>query len=86
MNDRDAQSTRDMGTLTALLVVGIVAFLLLFLIAMVLPQILGLVLVGGGFFAMFSLHYLVWGRWLKITVDSDDETVASTSTKPAEPR
>lgn len=83
MKDRDTESMRDFGTVTALIAMLVVGFLLLLLVALVLPQILGLVLVGCGFFAMFALHYLVWGRWLKITVDSDDDKVESS---PVEPR
>ncbi|HET6426568.1 MAG TPA: hypothetical protein VFG20_22950 [Planctomycetaceae bacterium] len=79
MKDDDARAARDAGTMTALLCLGVVAFLFVLLAAMVLPQILGVVIVGGLFVGVFALHYLVWGRWLKITVETDD---ASTVESP----
>ncbi len=71
MNDRDSQSARDAGTTIALLCLAVASFLLVLLAAMVLPQVLGIVLVVGLFLGVVALHYLVWGRWLSMTVDSD---------------
>lgn len=88
MIDRDTDSTRDAGTMTALLCLMVAAFLFMLLVVMVLPHLIGIVIVGGLFFGMFALHYLVWGRWLKITVDSEDEasTPAASRREPVDPR
>lgn len=88
MSDRDTNSARDAGTMTALLCLLVAGFLFVLMVAMVLPQILGIVIIGAAFFGMFALHYLVWGRWLKITVDSEDEasTPAASRREPVDPR
>jgi hypothetical protein len=45
---------------------------LLGLIALVLPQVFGLLAVVLGFFAFGAIHYLLWGWWLRpVPVDDD---------------
>jgi hypothetical protein len=73
MSNRDDNSARDAGTFLALGSLAAAAFLFMLLVAMVLPQVLGIVIVVGIITGGVALHYLVWGRWLKITVESDDE-------------
>ena len=55
---------RNARTFIALLGLLVIAWALLFLVAMVLPQIFGLLLVVGGFVSILALHYLLWGFWL----------------------
>ncbi|MDZ4686510.1 MAG: hypothetical protein SH850_15685 [Planctomycetaceae bacterium] len=55
---------RNVGTFGALFGLLLIAGLLMFLTAIVLPQALGIVLVFGGFLGIISLHYLLWGCWL----------------------
>jgi hypothetical protein len=64
MTDSADDGGRNAGTFGALLGLVALAWLLLGLVAMVLPQILGLVVVLGGFLGIVSLHYLLWGCWL----------------------
>ena len=64
---------RNSGTALALLGILLAMGLLMGLIALVLPQILGLVLVVFGFFFLGVFHYLVWGWWLKVTPDQEDD-------------
>lgn len=61
---RPSEEGRNAGTFGALFGLLIVAGLLMALVAMVLPQALGFVLVFGGFLGLISLHYLLWGCWL----------------------
>ena len=46
---------------------------LLFMSALVLPQLFGFALVVAGFFSFIALHYLVWGWWLSSISRDDDE-------------
>ena len=52
------------GTILALFGLLVIAAGLLGLMALVLPQLLGIVLVVGGLFGMVFFHYVVWGWWL----------------------
>ena len=66
MNDNDeAKSDADARTLSALLMVVVIATLLMGLIATILPGVLGVVLVVGGLAWFGVLHYLVWGWWFE---------------------
>jgi hypothetical protein len=59
-------------TILALLGLLAMAGALLGLVALVLPQIFGLLAVVLGFFAFGAIHYLLWGWWLR-PVPVDDE-------------
>ena len=56
----------DAPTFIALFFILLISFGLMGLTAMVLPQIVGFVIVVGGFMFLCSFHYLVWGRFMKI--------------------
>lgn len=64
---------KNSGTALALLGILLLAAMLLGLVALVLPQIVGLLLVVFGFFFLGVLHYLIWGWWLRVTPDPKDE-------------
>jgi hypothetical protein len=59
-----SESGRNAGTFLALIGLMAVAGALLALIAMVLPQVLGLFSVLFGFAIFAALQYVVWGYWL----------------------
>ncbi len=79
MTDKNSQSARDAGTMTALLGLAAVSLLLVFLVAMVMPQILGIVLVVGLFLGAVALHYVVWGWWLGTVLKMDDTEISEES-------
>ncbi|OYW17293.1 MAG: hypothetical protein B7Z55_12815 [Planctomycetales bacterium 12-60-4] len=62
-----------MATFTALLGLLFLGALLIFLAALVVPQILGLVLVIVGFGGMLLFHYVVWGWWLSKLMPPEDK-------------
>ena len=65
MNDGDASKNEaDQRTFIVLGLLLGVAALLLALVAIVLPQVLGIVLVIGGMGFFATAHYVVWGWWL----------------------
>jgi hypothetical protein len=59
-------------TLLALLGLLAIAGGFLGLVALVLPQIFGLLAVVLGFFAFGAIHYLLWGWWLRPIPIKDD--------------
>lgn len=63
------------ATFAALFGLGLVAFALIGIVALVLPQIRGLVLVACAAIGFFAAHYVLWGWWLPklIRRDSDAE-------------
>ncbi|MEK6260044.1 MAG: hypothetical protein AABP62_15590 [Planctomycetota bacterium] len=63
-DDEKTKSEADTRTLSALLMVVVVATLLMALIAMILPGVLGVVLVVGGIGWFAVMHYVLWGWWL----------------------
>ncbi len=63
-DDPQAKSDADSRTLSALLMVVVIASLILGLIAMILPGVLGIFLVVGGLAWFGVLHYALWGWWL----------------------
>ena len=72
---RQSSADRNSGTFLALLALMFVGGGLLMLVAVVLPQALGLVVVVFGFFLMGLLHYVTWGWWLsRMHVEEDEET------------
>jgi hypothetical protein len=70
---RASQQQANMATFAALLGLLLLASALFGLVALVLPQVQGLLLVlfGGLFF--FAFHYVVWGWWLPKIMPRDDE-------------
>ena len=74
MSNPRQDDSRNAATFLAMFGLLAVSGGLLFLTAMVLPQIFFLVLVVFGFVLLTGLQYLVWGRWLsgKISRDEDD--------------
>jgi hypothetical protein len=62
----------DAPTILALLGLLAIAAALLGLVALVLPQIFGLLAVVLGFFAFGAIHYLLWGWWLRPVPIKDD--------------
>jgi hypothetical protein len=62
------------ATFAALFGLLLLAFALIAMVGLVLPQVRGLLLVlfGGLFF--FAFHYLVWGWWLPKIMPRDDES------------
>ena len=62
----------DAPTILALLGLLAIAAGLLGLVALVLPQIFGLLAVVLGFFAFGAIHYLLWGWWLRPVPIKDD--------------
>ena len=74
---------RNAGTFGALLGLMALAWMLLGLVAMVLPQILGLVVVLGGFLGIVALHYLLWGCWLsRILIEEQRREEAESQNRP----
>jgi hypothetical protein len=55
---------RDGATLLVLFGLLTLGGGLLGLMALVVPQALGLILIVGGFVGFGALHYLIWGWWL----------------------
>jgi len=70
---RPPDSGRDLATFSALLGLLLLGGLLIFLSALVVPQILGIVLVVVGFSGMLIFHYLVWGWWLSRMLPPKEE-------------
>lgn len=64
---------RNVGTFFALFAIGLLAFGFIGMVALVLPQVRGLVLVFFGAVAFFAAHYLLWGWWLPKLTHKDDE-------------
>lgn len=66
MASRNSQSKNQSNAATAIALLGLVLIsaALLGLMAMVLPQLLGIIIVVLIFAVPTALHYLVWGWWL----------------------
>jgi hypothetical protein len=74
---------RNAGTFGALLGLMALGWMLLGLVAMVLPQVLGLVIVLGGFLGIVSLHYVLWGCWLsKLLIEEQRRDEAEVAERP----
>ncbi len=63
-DDEKTKSEADQRTFAAVLMVFGVANSLLGVMALVLPQVLGVVLVVGGIGWFAVMHYVLWGWWL----------------------
>lgn len=66
------------GTWLALFGLLIAGGLLLGLAAMVVPQLLGILLVGVGFLYLLAFHYVVWGRRMSAAMRETDPDESST--------
>lgn len=75
MSNSPRDENRNTATLLALFGLLTVAGGLLFLTAMVLPQIFFLLLVIVGFVFSIAFHYVLWGWWLSKSVHRDDDDV-----------
>lgn len=65
MNDEaNAKRAADQRTIAMLIIIVVIAHAMLALMALVLPQMLGVVLVLGGFVWFAVMHYVIWGWWL----------------------
>jgi len=64
---------RNAATFLALLALMAAGLGLVFLTAMVLPQMAGILAVGVGFFFFGALHYMIWGWWMPSAPPDDDE-------------
>jgi Flp pilus assembly protein TadB len=67
MTDRDAPATRNQSNAgTAIAMVGLVLMsaAMLGLMALVLPELLGVLVVIVIFAVPAAIHYLIWGWWL----------------------
>ena len=77
-DDEKAKSEADQRTFAALLMVVVIAHVLLGVMALVLPQLLGVVLVVGGIGWFAVMHYVLWGWWLpgylKRQAERDEES------------
>ena len=72
---RRSEVDRNSGTLLALLGLMAAAAGLLFLTALVMPAVFGILVVVCGFVFFAAFHYLVWGWWMpKSRADDDDDS------------
>lgn len=72
MAERPTENQKNSATFAALSVLIAVALGLVALFALVLPQVLWMVLVIIGLGLSIGLHYVVWGRWLTITLQNEE--------------
>lgn len=70
---RISQQQANVATFAALLGLLLLASALMGLVALVLPQVQGLLLVVFGGIGFFAFHYVVWGWWLPKVMPQDDE-------------
>lgn len=64
MADRPSEDQRNSATFAALMMVLLISGGLVALVALVLPQVLWMVVIGFALALSVVLQYLVWGRWL----------------------
>ena len=64
--------SRNAGTFLALFGLGLLTFGFIAMVALILPQVRGLVLVCFGAIAFFAVHYVLWGWWLPRVMQKDD--------------
>ena len=81
MSDRNSPTTRNQsnaGTAIALGGLFLMSAAMLGLMALVLPQLLGVVLVILIFAVPAAFHYLIWGWWLSQSrqAESEDQETA----------
>jgi hypothetical protein len=78
MANRNSQSTGQSNAATAIAMLGLllISAALLGLMAMVLPQVLGILIVILIFAVPAVFHYLLWGWWLSQVRDRESEADA----------
>ncbi len=76
MRNRNAPSHHQSNAATAIALLGLVLIsaALLGLMAMVLPQLLGILIVILIFALPAAFHYLIWGWWLSQVRDQEIES------------
>lgn len=84
MTQRNSPTTRNQsnaGTAIALVGLIFISMALLGLMALVLPELLGVLLVILIFAVPAAFHYLIWGWWLSQSriAESDDEGIEDRS-------
>ena len=83
-NTRDARAGRDSGTFLALAALLVAAIGLLFLVALVIPQVIGIAVVLACLVLFVTFHYVVWGWWLSGRIVDDTEKHATRWQPPLE--
>ncbi len=73
----DRESMRNMGTMVALCGLVFLSLGLIALMALVLPQVLGVAIVVGMFSGAVAFHYLVWGWWMSAQRPPDEPPTES---------
>jgi hypothetical protein len=76
MGNRNSPSNSQSNAATAIALVGLllISAVLLGLMALVLPQLLGVLIVILIFAIPAAFHYLIWGWWLSQVRDRESET------------
>lgn len=72
MSNSSNNGQKNSGTLIAFVMLVVLSGLMLLLIAVVFPNVLGLVSVVLGIFFFCAFHYVVWGHWLADRLSKDD--------------
>ena len=85
MTERPSEDQRNSATFAALTMVLLVSSGLLSLVALVLPQVLWMVVIGIGLALMVVLQYLVWGRWLLAKLRDEAECEEAEATRRKTP-
>jgi threonine/homoserine/homoserine lactone efflux protein len=67
-------SSDNSATFLALLGLMLLAGAFVLLVALVMPQVLGFVVVVMGFVGFCAMHYLLWGWWFAKPRQDDDES------------
>ena len=82
MTERPSDDQRNSATFGALAMLVLVSAGLLGLVAIVLPQVLWLVVVGICLGLSVVLHYFLWGRWLSAKLHAEDEQQQTQDEEP----
>ncbi len=85
MSERPSDDQRNSATFAALTRVLLVSGGLLTLVALVLPQVVWMVVIGIGLALTVVLQYLVWGRWLLAKLRDAEKREESQAVKRTEP-
>ena len=85
MPEHSSDDQRNTATFAALTMVLLVSGGLLALVALVLPQVLWMVVIGIGLALTVVLQYLVWGRWLLAKLRDEAQREESQSMERKEP-
>ena len=81
-DDQSARQAADQRTLLALMLIVMSALALLALMALVMPQFLGLIVVVGGMILFGTAHYVTWGWWLPRYLRRQEQNTAASETPP----